>query len=281
MKDRLRQARQAAAELAEKAQRLRPGGSSDDVPVVDEDDDEVEVDEELPAIDASDPEHQELARLDEEDDHDAEPVVLKTDESLFDLLRKLDSTPSIPLTEIHEVGLAATLRRLDDLTNAGLQKDRRVRKVLDLIGDRISISVGPKGITVRSLIRRKHTPWKRVQSVTVESRYEMLRGDGVAKLMDSVRSAIVPFPVPGLSWLLRRVCNSIAAFLEHRMATEEQVAALRESGGGRVMLGIKRWGRDIELDGPLLLVAMLSPGLADAIELEARARAINVEVAGQ
>ena len=276
MKDRLRQARQAAAELAEKAQHLRPGGSSDEH--VDEEDEEV--DEELPAVDVSDPAHEELARLDEEDD-DATPVVIKTEGSFLDLLRKLDPTPPVPLTEVHEVGLAAMLRRLSEVGGANFMEDGRVKRVLGLIGDRLSISVGPKGITVRSLIRRKHVPWKRVQAVRVENRYEMVRGDGLAKLMASVRSAIVPFPVPGLTWLLRKVCNSIADFLERRLASEEKAASLHEGAWGSVLIGVKRWGRDIELEGPLLLVAMMSPGLADAVELEARARGIAVDVAGQ
>jgi hypothetical protein len=58
MRDRLRAARDAAAELAEKTQRLLPGGSSDD----DEDD------EELPSPEVSDKDHEELAHLDDEDD---------------------------------------------------------------------------------------------------------------------------------------------------------------------------------------------------------------------
>ena len=66
MRDRLRAARDAAAELAEKAQRLIPGGKSDvDDPSDDEDD------EDLPEVDASSPVDKELARLDGED---AEPI---------------------------------------------------------------------------------------------------------------------------------------------------------------------------------------------------------------
>jgi hypothetical protein len=279
MKDRLRQARQAAADLAGKAQHLRPGGPSSDDP---ETDDEDEVDEELPALDVSDAAHEELVRLDEGEDGDDEaPDVIETRESFFDLLRKVDSTPPLPLAEVHEVGLATMLRRLSELGGAGFVEDGRVKRVLAIIGDRLSISVGPKGITVRSLIRRKHTPWKRVRAVKLEGRYEMARGDGVAKLMESVRSAIVPFPVPGLTWLLRKVCNSIADFIERRMDSEGEIAAAREGAWGNVFLGVKRWGPDVGVEGPLLLVALMSPGLADAIEGEARARGIAVDVAGQ
>ena len=58
---------------------------------------------------------------------------------------------------------------------------------------------------------------------------------------------------------------------------EEQVAAARE-GGGVVLLGVKRWGPDIDFNGPLLMVAFMAPGLAEAVEQEARQRGIPVEV---
>jgi len=273
MKDRLRQARQAAADLAEKAKNLRPGASEDDVDVDVVDDDEV--DEELPDLDISDDTQAELGRLDDEDD--AAPITIARDQSFFELLRRIDPTPPVPLAEVHEVGLVALLRRLGELADTGLLEDRRASKVLDLVGDRLSISVGPAGITVRSLLRRKHTPWKRVQALTVEGRYDLVRGNGLAKLMESVRAKVVPFPIPGLSWLLRRVTNGIANWLEQHVLTEDQIEAMR-TGGGNVLLGIKRRGRDVELEGPLLLVAMLAPGLCEAVEAEARRREIRVDV---
>ena len=269
MKDRLRAARDAAAELAEKAQRLRPGGSHDD-----EKDDDDETDEELPAVDVSDRDHEELGHLDDDDD-DCEPIAVETDHhSFYDILAKLDPTPPVPLTEKHEVGLVAALKRLSDLAPAGLADDRRIRLVLNLVGDRLSMSVGPDGVTVRSLLFRRHTPWKRVQAVKVEGRYDLARSDGITKMLEGVQS---PFPIPGLRWLLRRLTKGIAQWAERRFLGEEEIAAAREYGG-IVLLGIKRRGRDIELDGPLLLVSFLSPGLAEAVEQEARHRGIPVEV---
>jgi PH (Pleckstrin Homology) domain-containing protein len=264
MRDRLRAARDAAAELAEKAQRLRPGGSSSD-------EDEDEVDEELPSLAVSDTDHKELAHLD--DEVDAAPITLGTAHtSVFDQLRKIDPTPPVPLTEKHEVGLVSLLN--SELADTGLTDDSRTRRVLELVGDRLSISVGPDGITVRSLLRRKHTPWKRVQGVSVEGRYDLVRSDGMAKLLEGVQS---PFPVPGLGWLLRRLTRGIALWVERRLMTEEDVAAAQASGG-TVLLGIQRWGRDIEFDGPLLMVSFLAPGLAEAVEQEARRRGIPVDV---
>jgi hypothetical protein len=260
--------RSAAAHLAEQAQRLRPGGSSDDDSTEDDDED----DEELPALDVSGPAHDDLARLDEED---AAPIALDTDRSLFDLLRQIDPTPPVPLTAVHEVGFVSLLRRLGELSPTGLLEDSRARRVLDLIGDRLSIAVGPDGITVRSLLRRRHMPWKRVQCLTFVGRYDLIRGDGLAKLIEDIKASL--FPIPGLSWLLKRVVGGIANWLEHRFFTPEQVDALRE-GAGKALIGVERRGRDIEFSGALLLVSLLAPGLSEAVEQEARQRGITVDV---
>jgi hypothetical protein len=270
MKDRLRQAKQAAADLAEKAQHLRPGGSSDDHV----DDDDEEVDEELPAVDVSDSDHEALAHLDA-DDEDCAPIAVETEHhSFYDVLHKLDPTPPVPLTEKHEVGLVPALKRLSDLAPGGLAEDRRVRLVLNLVGDRLAMSAGPDGINIRSLLFRRHTSWKRVQAVRVEGRYDFARSDGFARMLEGVQS---PFPIPGLGWLLRRLTKGILQWAERRFLGEDQIAAAREHGG-ILLLGIKRRGRDIELEGPLLMVSFLSPGLAEAVEAEARLRGIPVDV---
>ena len=273
MKDRLRAARDAAAELAEKASRLRPGGTPDHPDTVDDDD---EVDEDLPDVEVSERDHEELGQLDH-DDAACTPIAVETDDhSFFELLHRIDPTPPVPLTEKHEVGLVALLRRLGELADTGLLEDRRTRRVLDLVGDRLSISAGPDGLTVRSLLRRRHTPWKRVQQISVQGRYDFVRSGGMTKLLEGIQS---PFPIPGLGWLLRRVAKGIVQQLERRFMSEELVATARE-GSGILLLGIKRRGRDIELEGPVLTVSLLAPGLAEAVEQEARNRGIPVEVVG-
>ena len=271
MQDRLRKARQTAAQLAERAQRLRPGGSSEN----DATDDD-EVDEELPAVDVSDPANEDLARL---DDDDADPIVIDSERSLIELLREIDPTPEVPLTTVHEVGFVSLLRRLGELADTGLLEDSRARRILDLVGDRLSISVGPDGITIRSLVRRRHTPWRHVQGLTLESRYELLRGDGLNKLAEDVKNKLLPLPIPGLSWILRRVIGGISNWLEHRLLTPEQIESMR-SGAGNALVGVKRRGFDIELSGPLLLVSIIAPGLSESIEQEARNRGIPVDVSG-
>ena len=143
----------------------------------------------------------------------------------------------------------------------------------------MSISAGPDGITVRSLVRRRHTPWSKVQRLTLSGRYDLLRGDGLTKLVDDIKSRMIPIPIPGLSWLLRRVVGGIANWLEQKFFTEDQIEALR-GGAGNAVLGIQRRGFDIELSGPLLLVSILAPGLSEAVEHEAKARGIAIEVSG-
>ena len=270
MKDRLRAARDAAAELAERAQRLVPGGNKSEVddPSDDEDDDD------LDPVDVSDPADAELSRLDEED---ADPIAIDTaGSSLFDLLRKIDPTPPLPLTAAHEAGFVSLLHRLDETAAGGLLADGKVRRILDLVGDRLSVTVGPDGITVRGLLRRRRTAWKHVQKLTFEGRYDLVRGDGLAKITDDIKGK-VGLPIPGLGWLIRKVVNGISNWLEERFFTEDQVAGLRQ-GSGNALLAIQRRGRDIELSGPLLLVSILAPGLSEALEHEARARGIDVEI---
>lgn len=268
MKDLFRAARDAAGDLVGKAQRLIPGGKADvDDPSDDEDDDD------LPEVDVADPAHDDLVRLDEED---AEPMAIDANASLFDDLRAIDPTPPLPLTDMHEAGFASLIHRLDKVEGTGLTDQLVVRRILDLVGDRLTLWVGPEGITVRGLLRRRRTAWNHVEHLTFAGRYDMLRAGYVTRVMDELKKQ-VGLPIPGLSWLMRKVANGIATWLETRIFTAEEVESFRETGGN-VLLAIQRRGRDIEFSGPLLLVSMLAPGFCEAIEREAADRGIDVEV---
>jgi hypothetical protein len=268
MKDLFRAARDAAGDLVGKAQRLIPGSKSDvDDPSDDEDDDD------LPVVDVFDPAHEDLARLDEED---AEPMKLDANASLFDDLRAVDPTPPLPLTDVHDAGFAALIRGLDKVEGTGLTDQTVVRRILGLVGDRLTLSIGPDGVTVRGLLRRRRTAWNHMEHVTFAGRYDMLRSGYLTKIMDDIK-ARVGLPIPGLSWLIRKVVNGIANWLEKRIFTEEEIESLKGTGGN-VLLAIQRRGRDIELSGPLLLVSILAPGFSEAVEHEARARGIDVEI---
>ena len=268
MKDLFRAARDAAGDLVGKAQRLIPGGKADvDDPSDDEDDDD------LPEVDVTDPADVDLARLDEED---ADPIEIDPDRSLFDDLRAIDPTPPLPLTDMHEAGFVSLIHRLDKVEGTGLTDQAVVRRILNLVGDRLTLWVGPEGITVRGLLRRRRTAWNHVEHLTFAGRYDMLRAGYVTRVMDELK-AQVGLPIPGLSWLMRKVANGIATWLETRIFTAEEIESFRATGGN-VLLAIQRRGRDIELSGPLLLVSMLAPGFSEAVEQEARSRGIDVEV---
>lgn len=268
MKDLFRAARDAAGDLVGKAQRLIPGGKTDvDDPSDDEDDDD------LPGVDLADPAHEDLARLDEEE---AEPIPIDANASLFDDLRAIDPTPPLPLTDVHEAGFASLIRRLDKVEGTGLTDQAVVRRILDLVGDRLSLSVGPEGITVRGLLRRRRTAWTHVEHLTFGGRYDLVRSDGLAKIIDDVKTR-VGLPIPGLSWLIRKVVNGIAAWLEKRIFTAEEIESLKATGGN-ALLAIQRRGRDIELSGPLLLVSIIAPGFSEAVEQEARTRGIPIGI---
>lgn len=268
MKDLFRAARDAAGDLVGKAQRLIPGGRADvDDPSDDEDDDD------LPQVNTTDPANEDLARLDEED---AAPMVIDANASLFDDLRAIDPTPPLPLTDMHEAGFASLIHRLDKVEGTGLTDQAVVRRILDLVGDRLTLWVGPEGITVRGLLRRRRTAWNHVEHLTFAGRYEMLRSGYLTKIIDDIKAKL-GLPIPGLSWLIRKVVIGIANWLEQRIFAEGEIESLRGTGGN-ALLAIQRRGRDIELSGPLLLVSILAPGFSEAVETEARARGIDVEV---
>jgi hypothetical protein len=190
----------------------------------------------------------------------------------------IDPTPPLPLplTDVHEAGFASLIRRLDKVEGTGLTDQAVVRRILDLVGDRLTLWVGPDGITVRGLLRRRRTAWDHVEHLTFAGRYEMLRSGYLTKIIDDIK-ARVGLPIPGLSWLIRKVVNGIANWLEKRIFTAEEIESLKGTGGN-VLLAIQRRGRDIELSGPLLLVSILAPGFCEAVEHEARARGIDVEL---
>jgi hypothetical protein len=92
-----------------------------------------------------------------------------------------------------------------------------------------------------------------------------------------VKGKILPVPIPGLSWLLRRLLGGLAAWLENKIFTPEEIESMRQ-GAGFCLTHIQRRGFDIELSGPLLLVSLLGPGLSEATEQEARLRGVDVVV---
>ena len=226
--------------------------------------------EPLPPLAPGTADDEDLARLDEDE---IAPVQVPSDLGLVELFRRVAPTPELPLRAEHEMGFSALVRSLSGIIDIGLLEDRRVRRLLDRLGDRLSVAVSPEGITVRGVVRERRTPWPRVQQLTFVSRYEMLRGGLVNQLAEDM-SKYLP-PVPGLKWLLRRIVGGMATLYERRQYTGDEVDALRAELGF-VLTHIERRGLDIELSGPLRFVSFFSSGLSSAIEREATDRGVKV-----
>ena len=260
--------RSVTARVTDGIQRLRGEG---DKPVSHVDDDpNAEPLPPPPTVEAAD---QELADLDESA---APPIEIPEEKGIVELFAEVDPIPPLPLTAPHEMGLAVVVVGLAQaISDVGLLRDRRVRRVLDLVGDRLSVTVGPDGITVRGLLRSRHTPWKRIQQLTFTSRYDQWRGKLVTDLADDVSGRMIPFPVPGLKWLLGRIVDGIASVVEDRVFTAEELEKLRVRLG-HSLTDIERRGLDIELAGPLRVLMFLSFGLSEAVKAEAANRGVKV-----
>ena len=258
MKDRLRQIRSAVGEAASGAvRRVRRVG-------VDDDDEDAELLEPLEV-----PEDPELTALDEVDDEEEPELGL---DHFIDLLRALEHVPPLPLTAPYATGLVPVLRRWGELEGpASFLADRRVLRVLGVLGDRYAITVGPAGITVRGLVRRRFTPWDRVQRLTFVDRYSMVRDHVLEGAIDDMVGRAVPVPVPGLRWLIRKLVLAI----EGRLPEDQR--AMLEGIGGSALQHIQRRGFDIELSGVMALVSFLSEPLTTVAASEARVRNIAVE----
>lgn len=238
----------------------------DDIPVVDVDHDPDA--EPLPPLATDDAE---LAQL---DDEHAPPVGIPYDIGVVDLFGAIDPAPPLPLTGPHEMGLVLAVQRLARVSE-DLLADARVRRVLGLLGDRLSLTVGPDGITVRGLLRTRHTPWEKVKQLSFTSRYDQFKGRLVTQMAEDISGRLLPVPVPGLNWLLRRIIGGIGNLWESRAYTPEELEEMR-TGLGNTLTDIERRGLDIELAGALRLVSFFSYGLSVAVLHEAEARGVKV-----
>lgn len=201
---------------------------------------------------------------------DAPPVAIPAEARIIDFLRGLDPPPPLPLTGPHEVGTAQVLRRFAAL-NPELADNAAAARVIGILAGRISITVSPDGLTVRGILRTRHTPWAKVKQLRFSSRYDLLRGD----LVDQIAGDMSVVPIPGLQWLLRRVLGGVAGFFERRRFSPEELEELRTTLGW-VLTDIDRRGLDIELSGPFRGLTVLSMGLSATIEAEAEARGITM-----
>ena len=148
--------------------------------------------------------------------------------------------------------------------------DRRIQAVLGVLGPRWTVSVNRHGISVRGLIRDRSVRWEKVRAVVLVHRSELIKDHALEGIVGS-GLAKLPFPIPGLGWMVRKVLDAIWHRLPGRPA--DQLAQV----AGTALAGIRRRGNDVELSGLLALVSFLSEGLTAVVVSEARARGITVE----
>lgn len=175
------------------------------------------------------------------------------------LLARLDPAPPLPLTEPFSAGLGPLLGRWIATEPVGILADRRASRVLDLLGSRFTITVSDVGISVTGLILTRDTPWDRVQEVKLEDRYDLFTDRVVAGSVSMLLGRGL-LPIPGLGWLLRGVIG-----LMENLVPDQWSDSMRDQSG-QALATIKRsMARDVELSGPLALVAFLSEGLTVAV----------------
>ncbi len=190
---------------------------------------------------------------------------------LWELFARVDPGPALPVTAGHTVGLGPLLQRFLDVTDPPALPERAVRRVLDLVSDRYTLTIDPDGLILRGFRQRRHTPWDDVTGITVTNRYESLKSGAIMRIIDNS----VQVPIPGLRWLLRAIFGALTRRLERLLLGEDEVRAWRATAGP-VVTDIVRRGVDFDLNGPLLIVSLLAKGTTAAVVAEAEARSIPI-----
>jgi hypothetical protein len=179
-------------------------------------------------------------------------------------LQNLQTVDGLPLTEPLEAGLGPLLSRLGD-QEGGILASGRARWVLKLIGDRYSVSAGPKEISAHALIFERSIRWKDVQSVRTAGVSYMVGRHIVGKLLDVGVGRFVR--IPGLRWLARRISATMVDFLTRRAVRPQEDSTV-------LVASVQGDGTSVDFDGLLGLVVLLSRGFNDAVLWEAEARDI-------
>ena len=139
----------------------------------------------------------------------------------------------------------------------------RLGPLLDAVDERAGVRVDDTGITVRSLLRARHSSWERIERIELDNR------------LDVVLAALTRFlpvrRVPVVGGLLTDGVRSLSA-----TATQQLLPDQREQAGW-VVATIHRRGvlhGDVEVGGGAWLTAVLNPRLTAAIESHAAMRHI-------
>ena len=138
--------------------------------------------------------------------------------------------------------------------------------LLELVDRRAGVRVDDTGITVRGLVRTRHTSWDRVERIELDNRLDVLLAAATRFL--PVRR------VPVIGGMLTDGVRSAAAAATRRLAP-----ATRQRLGWVVatvhLEGVLH--RDIEVAGGAWLTAVLNPSLSDAVQAHAAMRHIPID----
>jgi len=178
--------------------------------------------------------------------------------------RGLHPAPNLPLDEPFTAGLGPLLDGFGTALGGRLDGPRS-RRVIRIVGDRWSVTVGPDGVTSRGWFRRHHVAWDEATVVRLEPVEAVATQRLVATLL------LRRVPVPGLHWLAAQVVDRLAEVLVHG-------AARMVGDTPHVLVGVgSDDGEDVALEGPLALASLLSRGLTVATVAEAERRGVAVE----
>lgn len=143
---------------------------------------------------------------------------------------------------------------------------RRFERFLELVDRRAGVRIDDTGITVRGLLRTKHTSWQRVARIELDNRLDVVLAAATRFL--PVRR------VPVVGGMLTDGVRAAAG-----AATRRLLPGTRERLGW-VVATVHRDGllhRDIEVDGGAWLTAVLNPALNEAVQAHASMRHIPIE----
>ncbi len=142
----------------------------------------------------------------------------------------------------------------------------RLGHVLDAIDERAGIRVDDTGITVRGLLRSRHSSWERIERIELDNRLDVAVG-ALTRFLPVRR-------LPVVGGLLTDGVRALSAEATRRLVPDQRGRA------GWVVATIHQRGvlrSDVEVDGGAWLTAVLHPRLTEAIESHAAMRHIPLD----
>lgn len=142
----------------------------------------------------------------------------------------------------------------------------RLGGLRDLVDERAGVRVDDTGITVRGLLRTRHTSWDRVERIELDNRLDVLLA-AVTRFLPVRR-------VPLVGGLLTDAARAASTGATRRLVPGQRRRA------GWVVARIHRRGllhRDIEVAGGAWLTTVLNPSVSESVQAHAAMRHVPLE----